>query len=242
MRNLIKRGCAVVLVCIATHHEARAAVIVVPVFDAEGLAATMQQVARTAAQVTQTAAQVRMLRDSARRLPEQAFGTIRRAVNRETAKFSKALEELRRVETRIGRAKDRYAALLNPELLVTQLSKVQRRQMAEGLHIELTAATRGAMKSQALLADVEQSVQVSSEVLRRSRGNNSQVTQLQLAVQLLASINKDLRNVVSVLSTQGRVAAAQVVSGVLEQRTARERSKSFYDGWTTGWQPSPGLE
>jgi conjugal transfer/entry exclusion protein len=104
------------------------------------------------------------------------------------------------------------------------MSHQQFESTARDMNQELHASALVAARSQTTLRSIEQNNSEARNILSRSEGTDSQVAQLQSAIQMLGLIHQNLVGINQTIAASTRVTSNAAVRGVTERRMERERA------------------
>jgi hypothetical protein len=87
-------------------------------------------------------------------------------------------------------------------------------------------------RAQTTLGDIEQNNVEAQAVLSRSAGTDSQVAQLQSALQMLALIHQNLVSITMAVNAAGRVSSDIAAQAVVERRIEAERRQRLFQDYS----------
>lgn len=127
-----------------------------------------------------------------------------------------------------------------------RLTLDEHRLLAELWEREMVTASMAAGNLDTTVRALERNSERSMSVLNAARqqdhDSGSQVAGLQSLVESLAAVSSTTSLLVQTVSVNQRQKTTQAAVEQARKSMQQQHRKNWYDGWTTGWQPSPGLD
>jgi len=124
----------------------------------------------------------------------------------------------------IERVNARFRQLYPDDRAVKNMTPRQAETTAREMNQELYESSLVAARAQTTLRGIEDNNAAARNILSQSEGNDSQVAQLQSALQMLALMHDNLVNINRLISSSGRISSNQAVSAVTMRRIENERA------------------
>ena len=202
-----------------------------PVIDIAGLGQAVVQVTDTIAQVATMKQQLDRLRRDTALLKPRAYGDVLTTLRRNQSNYRRVINQVTRLGNNLDRLESRYKKLFPSEEELAQASPRERTRIAAAMHQEVHQTALQAMKAQSSLREIEADSAAAARIVEGSGRNESQVAQLQMAVQLLSLMHGHLNRLLQVTATAGRVTATVAASSVTERRLRSSRQGPLLDGY-----------
>lgn len=197
----------------------------IPVVDVSGIAQVVAQITQTGFQLESMRRQVDSLRQSARLLQPRSYGDLLTTLRRNQSNYMRFANQLTALGYTIERVEGQFARLFPSEERVRNQSTSEFLTVNRNLNRELSQSSLVAMQAQSTLGDIQNTNLAAQRIIQQSEGNNSQVAQIQLAMQMLTVMDRNLQSIIQTVSTAGRVASNRAAAEVTGRRIVRERRR-----------------
>jgi conjugal transfer/entry exclusion protein len=213
----------------------------IPVIDAAGIAQVAIQATEVWAQLQATEAQVRALRQAALQLDPRSYQSVQNLLSGNDVNFLSLTRDLRTMGYSFERVNARFRQLFPDDDAVKNMTPRQAEATSREMNAEIYSSALVAARTQTTLRTIEDNNVEARNILSRSEGNESQVAQLQSALQMLGLIHQNLVSITQMVSASGRVSSNQAVRGVTERRIERERAARMMRDYSRD-EPVPALD
>lgn len=207
-----------------------------PVTDGIANGQLVAQALLVVQQLNATREQVEALRAAARQLDPRSYQSVQNLLAGNVVNYDLLLRDIRSMGYSIERVNAMYQRYFPDEKAVAAMPPAQLESTAREMNRELYDSALVAARAQTTLRTIEQNNLEARNVLSRSEGNDSQVAQLQAALQMLGLIHQNLVTINQLVSSAGRVTSNVAVRAVTERRIEHERAARMMRDYTT---PSP---
>lgn len=187
-------------------------------------------------QLTAARQQVEALRAAARQLDPRSYQGVQNLLAGNAVHYEVLLRDLQSMGYTMERVNAMFKRYFPDEEAVAAMPPAQLEATARDMNRELYDSALVAARAQTTLRTIEQNNVEARNVLSRSEGNESQVAQLQAALQMLGLIHQNLVTINQLVSSAGRVTSNVAVRAVTERRIEHERAARMMRDYTT---PSP---
>jgi P-type conjugative transfer protein TrbJ len=194
------------------------------VVDTAGILQVATQAAQVWTQLQSTQQQVAALRAAARQLDPRSFQSVQNLLAGNDVNYQALLRDVQSMGYTLERVNTRFRQLFPDDQAVRGMSHQQFESTARDMNQELHASALVAARSQTTLRSIEQNNSEARNILSRSEGTDSQVAQLQSAIQMLGLIHQNLVGINQTIAASTRVTSNAAVRGVTERRMERERA------------------
>ena len=198
-----------------------------PVIDSAGVAQLVAQIASTIQQIEQTRRQVEYLRNAARRLDPRSYRTIGALLEGDAVTFDAITRDVRTIGYTIQGVDRQFRRIFPDEDAVRNMRPADHAEATRQMNRELHGAALVSHRAQSSVSNLEASHAEAKAILDRSAAEDSQVAQLQSAVQMLAIVHENLTNITQTVAAAGRVSSDIAAAGVTDNRIARERQQRY---------------
>lgn len=206
-----------------------AGAVVVEDFIALGQLAS--QTGITTTQVATTLQQVEALRKAALQLDPRSYQSVMNLLSGNGVDFLALTADLRSMGYSVDRVNQRYRVLFPDEQAMRNMTPEQFKTAGKDMNDEIYSSALVAARAQTSLRNIEANNIEARNILSRSEGNDSQVAQLQSALQMLGVIHQNLVSITQTLSSAGRVTSNVAVTRVTHRRMAGERRSRRRRDW-----------
>lgn len=200
--------------------------------DLIGLAQLAAQTGLTSAQVATTLQQVEALRRAALQLDPRSYQSVMDLLSGNGVDFLALTRDLRSMGYSVERVNARYRTLFPDEQAMRNMTPEQFKTAGKDMNDEIYSSALVAARAQTSLRNIEANNIEARNILGRSEGNDSQVAQIQSALQMLGLIHQNLVSITQTLSSAGRVTSNVAVTRVTHRRMAGERRERRRRDWT----------
>ena len=195
-----------------------------PVIDPAGLVQLGLQWTQEFMQLQAMAQQVEALRAAARQLDPRSYQSVQNLLAGTDVNYEALLRDIRTMGYSLERVNAQYERVFPKEQAVHSMTPAQFEETARGMNDELYASAEVGARAQTTLRTIEDNNREARNVLSRSQGNDSQVAQLQAALQMLGLIHQNLVTINQLVSTGERVTSNVSVHAATTRRIERERA------------------
>jgi P-type conjugative transfer protein TrbJ len=213
----------------------------IPVIDVAGITQIITQWQQIRAQVNATHAQVEALRAAARQLDPRSYQSVQNLLAGNDVNDGALIRDVRTMGYTLDRVNAQFRRYFPDEPAVKSMTPAQFESNARDMNQEIYGAALVSARAQTTLRTVEENNQEARNVLSRSEGNESQVAQLQVALQMLGLIHQNLVGINQLVSSAGRVTSNVAVRGVTARRIERERTERMTHGYSKD-EPIPEVD
>ena len=199
----------------------------VPVFDSAGVAQLVAQIVTTIQQIEQTARQVEYLRNAARRLDPRSYRTIGALLEGDAITFDAITRDVRTIGYTLQNVDRQFRRIFPDETAVRNMRPAEHANATREMNRELHGAALVSHRAQSSVSNLEASHAEAKAILKRSGAEDSQVAQLQSAIQMLALVHENVTNITQTVAAAGRVSSDIAAAGVTDNRIAHERQRRY---------------
>lgn len=219
-RSLRILGGSALALLVSWSVPARAAL---PVVDVTSLAQLAAQIGSTLSQIDMTKRQVEALHRSARQLHPRNYTGITGLLTRGDLDYATLTRDLSSIRFTVARVNQQFGQIFPNEDSIRNMRASDHEATSRRMNQELHSAALTAARAQSTLTTLEANNTQAKEILSRSEGNESQVTQVQLAIQMLAVMHENMKSIIKTVTTAGRLSSDIAAAAVTERRIRRER-------------------
>jgi len=209
----------------------RRASAAIPVTDGTGIGQVIVQINWAIAQISQMRTQVQYLKDAARTLDPRSYRTIGALLDGDAVTFDAITRDVNTIGYTLRGVDQRFRRLFPDEEAVRNMRPSEHAETSRQMNRELHDAALVAYRAQSNISTVEASHAQAKSILARSDADDSQVAQLQSAIQMLALVHDNLTNITQTVASAGRVTSDIAAAGVTDNRIAAERRRQHIEGF-----------
>lgn len=211
------------------------------VTDVAGLGQLVSQITSTIQQIEATKRQVDSLKNAARTLDPSSYQTVRSLLDGNPVTFDAITRDVTNIGYTLDSVNRQFQRVFPNEDAVHNMHPADYADTSRQMNQELYASALVADRAQTNLSSIEANNNQARDILSRSGADNSQVVQLQSANQMLALVHDNLARITQTISSASRVSSDLAVSGVVDNRIARERQSRYLQGFDRPLN-SPGID
>ena len=197
----------------------------VPVVDGSSIAQLISQIVETQQQIETTFRQVEALQNAARQLDPSSYRSINDLLRGNEVNFMALLQDIRTMGYNVERVNDQFRRIFPDERAVRNMRARDHENTAREMNREVHSAALVAARAQTTLSTIEANNREAQAILSRSEDSDSQVAQMQSAIQMLAVVHQNLVAITQTVNSAGRVSSDIAAAAVTERRIARERRR-----------------
>jgi P-type conjugative transfer protein TrbJ len=212
-----------------------------PVTDSAGIGQVVAQIGWALAQIAQVKSQVDYLRNAARTLDPRSYRTIGALLDGDPVTLGAITRDVDTIGYTLDSVNRRFNRLFPDEAAVRNMRPAEHAETSRQMNRELHGSALVAYRAQSNLSTVEANHAQAKAILQRSDADDSQVAQIQSAIQMLALVHDNLTNITQTVATAGRVSSDIAAAGVTDNRIAAERRRQQIEGFNRP-VTSPGLD
>lgn len=241
MRSLVKRNMALAAFLLPLLGAVTAQATGYPVIDVAGIGQVALQISKSVAQVALIKQQVKQMANATKLLRPQAYAGVYETLRGNLTNYQRVDRQMTQVGYSLQRVDRQFSQVFPNEARIAQMRPSDVEAITRNMSQELNRSALVAMEAQSNLAQIEHNSTIAARTLGESDGNQSQVAQLQLAVQMLALMDENLRSIIQVVSTSSRVTSNTAAAAVTERQMARRAHRIAMEGYGTPAVRSRGL-
>ena len=195
----------------------------IPVIDTAAIAKLALQIAEAIRQIKVMEQQVQMMRDAAKQVAQGSFGGLVELFRLIQVNYEAITRDGSGIGYTLQSVNSQFQRIFPNEEAISNARFRDYESISNGMTNELRSAALVAVRAQSTLSELQTTNAAARDILQQSDGNGSQVAQLQLAVQMLAVIQENMRSIVQTINSAGRLTSDMAAAAVTERRVARER-------------------
>jgi P-type conjugative transfer protein TrbJ len=203
-----------------------------PVIDVAGIAQVVAQWTEVQAQLAATQAQVAALQSAARQLDPRSYQSVQNLLAGDAVNYQSLVRDVQSMGYTLDRVNAQFKQYFPDEQTVHTMQPAQFEETSRNMNRELYESALVSARAQTTLQTIESNNIEARNVLSRSEGNESQVAQLQAALQMLGLIHHNLVGINQLVSSAGRVTSNVTVRAVTERRIEHERASRMMRDYT----------
>jgi len=202
-----------------------------PVIDVGSIAQVTAQIATTIAQIEAVKQQVQYLRNAAERLDPRSYQSVAALLSGDAVTFDSITRDANTISYTLDGVNRQFRRMFPDEDAVRDMRPSEHAEAARQMNREIHGAALVSHRAQTSVATLEQSHAQARDILRRSDAEDSQVAQLQSAVQMLSIVHSNLANITQTVAAAGRVTSDIAAAEVTENRITAERQRRSIEGF-----------
>jgi conjugal transfer/entry exclusion protein len=212
------------------------------VVDVANIAQIGKQITEGLAQLQATENQVNALRNAARQLDPSNYRGIEGLLTGQDLNVNAILGDVRTIGFTLDRVNSQFAQIFPNQQAVQNMRATDFDSTTQNMHQELYNSAIVAARAQSSLESIEASDTEAKAILERSQGTDSQVAQLESAIQMLALIHQNLVAITMSVNAAGRLASDVTAQAVVGRRVEREKRARLLDGYANHDDAIPDID
>ena len=190
-----------------------------------------EQITEGIQQITTTQQQLERLRAAARQLDPRSFRNIQGLLSGDEVSFRSLMQDVSAIGYTLENVNRQFSRIFPAEESVRNMRPREHETTSVKMREEIYNAGLVSARAQTTLESIEQNNIEARSILERSGGTDSEVAQLQSALQMLALIHQNLVNITMAVNAAGRLSSDIAAQAVVERRIKREKRRRMLEGY-----------
>jgi P-type conjugative transfer protein TrbJ len=190
-----------------------------------------QQIAQGIQQIKTTQQQLDQLRAAARQLDPRSYQNIQALLSGDDVNYLALTRDVSTIGYTLDRVNTQFAKIFPTENSVHDMHATEHEATAVKMREEVYNAGLVSARAQSTLENIETNNAEARAILDRSAATDSQVAQLQSALQMLALIHQNLVNITMAVNAAGRVSSDIAAQAVVERRIQQEKRRRMFEDY-----------
>lgn len=190
-----------------------------------------EQIAQGIQQIQTTQQQLDRLRAAARQLDPRSYQNIRGLLSGDDVNLLALTRDVSTIGYTLQKVNTQFARIFPTEDSVHNMRATEHEATAVKMREEVYNAGLVSARAQTTLERIETNNVEAQAILDRSGATDSQVAQLQSALQMLALIHQNLVNITMAVNAAGRLSSDIAAQAVVERRIQREKRRRLFEDY-----------
>jgi P-type conjugative transfer protein TrbJ len=203
------------------------------VVDTASIGQLAVQAYQVGSQLRSMEQQVEALRAAARQLDPRSYQSVQNLLAGNDVNYQSLIRDVHSMGYSLDSVNARFRQLFPDDKAVKNMRPDQLESTSRDMNKEIHDSALVAARSQSTLRTIDQNDREARDILSRSQGTDSQVAQLQSAIQMLALIHQNLVQINQTLSAGARASSNVAVRAATERAMERERSARMLQGFSS---------